>query len=49
MVGKVFLNGIGFNIVYNELSNKNMTNLEKPFFRRVQEKDGKLLKTDGEA
>ena len=32
MLGKIFLSGVGFDRVYNELVNKNMIKYEKTFF-----------------
>ena len=44
MVGKFFLYGISFNIVYNKLSHKNMKYCQYPFFHRVQKNISIFLK-----
>ena len=38
MVGKIFLYGICFNMVYNESGHKYMNNLESRFFREFRKK-----------
>ena len=44
MVRKIFLYGIRFNIVYNELGYKKYEKVSIPFFHRVQEKISIFLK-----
>ena len=47
IVGKIFLFGIRFNIVYHELGHKNMKNVEY-LFSQSSEKNISLLKTEME-
>ena len=48
MVGKIFLYGISFNRVYNELGHTNIYKFEYLLFHRVQEKNINILKTEME-
>ena len=44
MVGRIFLYGLSFNRVYNELGHKNITNFEYLFFTEFRTKKSIFLK-----
>ena len=46
MIGNIFLDGIRFNIVYNESAHENMTKGEHIVSHRVQKKIINLFKTE---
>ena len=49
MVGKIFLYGISFTIVYNESDHKHMTNFEYLFFTEFRKKYQSFYNSDGGA